>query len=65
MARLKPFVPKNLAHPHVNDRPVPSGSFFRIRNRLGWRDAAGGAIPSKMLSIRQKRFCDKGIFAQM
>ena len=65
MARLERFFPKPHGRPRVDDRRVLSGIIFINRNGLRWRDAPAAYGPPKTLYSRWKRWCDKGIFAQM
>ncbi|WP_461433528.1 IS5 family transposase [Hoeflea alexandrii] len=65
MARLEPFFPKSHGNPRVDDRRVLSGIIFFNRNGLRWGDAPTEYGLHKTLYNRWKRWCDKGIFAQM
>ena len=65
MERLKPFFPKSLGKPRVDDRRVLSGIIFINRNGLPWCDAPREYGSPKTLCNRWKRWCDIGVFARM
>lgn len=64
-ARLVPCFPKSHGKPPVDDRRVLSGIIFINRNGLRWRDAPREHGPHKTLYNRWKRWCGKGVFAQI
>ncbi len=63
--RLKPFFPKSLGKPRVDDRRVLSGIIFINRHGLRWCDAPCEYGPPKTLYNRWKRWGDMGVFARM
>lgn len=62
MERIEPFFP--LAHgvPRVNDRRVPSGIVYVIRNGLQWKEAPKAYGPHKTLYNRFIRWSRLGVF---
>ncbi len=56
MARLRPFFPKSLGRPRVDDRRVLSVIFFINRDGLRWCDAPKEYGPSQTLCNRWKRW---------
>ena len=65
MARLRPYFPKSLGKPRVDDRRVLSGIIFVNRNGLRWRDAPKDYGPHKTLYNRWKRWSEMGVFLRM
>lgn len=66
IARLRPYFPRSLGKPRVDDRRVPSGIVFVNHNGLRWCDASKDCGPHKptegSLHNRWKRWGGKGIF---
>ena len=65
MARLTPFFPKSHGKPRVDDKRVLSGIIFINRNGLRSRDAPAEYGLHKTLHSLCKRWCEKGVFAQL
>ena len=62
MERIKPFFPRSLGIPRVDDRRVISGIIYVIRHGLQWKDAPRGYGPHKTLYNRFVRWSRLGVF---
>ena len=62
MRRIEPFFPLSHGIPRVDDRRVPSGILFVIRNGLRWRDAPAAYGPHKTIYNRFIRWSRLGVF---
>ncbi len=62
MRRIEPYFPLSHGVPGVDDRKVPSGIVFVIRNGLRWRDAPAGYGPHKTICNRFVRWSRLGVF---
>jgi putative transposase len=52
MRRIEPYSSLSHGIPRVDDKRVPNGTIFVIRNALRWRDAPRDHGPHKTISNR-------------